>query len=120
MVETINWLAVTFDSAFLWIGVMLGYLIGHIRGSQWGLDHVQTLVRGRSEDGKKTVYVRPSNLTQQEQAAWVHAIQEVDRDATHRQMLGLETFCCVECEKEPTYELLCSLCIADERLFGHK
>lgn len=116
MADVVTWTLVVFNGGFLWIGVLIGYLIGHIRGSQWGLDHVRRLIRGRSEDGQKNVYIRPPGLTQSEQHAWIRAIYEVDREATSRQLLGLETFCCVECEREPTYELLCGLCEADNNM----
>lgn len=115
MAETINWLLAGFTIWFMLIAGAVGWLVGHIQGSTWGLRQVERLIQGRGEGGK-TVYIRPPGLTQQEQAAWVRAIHEVDREATFRQMLGLETFCCILCEGEPTYELLCGLCVADNNL----
>lgn len=63
----------------------------------------------------RTVYVRPHGcVTQQEQSAWMRAVREVEPDVLISQMRGIDTFCCVECGTEPTYELRCSRCIAFE------
>lgn len=85
------------------------------------------LLRGRYRN--ETVYVRPPGLTQTEQCQWIRAVEEVekrvglsgfpklDRRPLHKRVLGLDTFSCVLCDKEPTYTMACGLCDRDR--FGN-
>ncbi len=102
------------------VGLVVGYILGRIHVAQKAMVRVQRFLRSVRNNGKRTIYTRPPALTQEEQVAWLLAVQEVDPGVTDRQLLGLDTFCCVECKTEPTHEMLCALCVADHPPISRK